>query len=183
MSYKSEALAYSMDKVMEEKWKIKNDQDAEWIIEKTKEQLVESDRYKLALENKIKDLQEKLKKAKEEDMHLKARRDTYLTQYFETIPDEFKKKTKTQEKFRLPSGEIIKKYPGPEFKRDDEKLKDWLVENKMSEYIEVKTTPKWGELKKSTKVAGGQVVLTDTGEIIKGVEVIERPPVMEFKEV
>ena len=34
---------------------------------------------------------------------------------------------------------------------------------------------------KITKVVNGQVV-TENGEIVEGVEVVERPPVMEFKE-
>jgi hypothetical protein len=115
MSYKSEVLAYLMEKEMEKEielekaWKVKNDDDAELIIESTNEELVESARYRLALQNKIKGLEEKLKKLDESDKYLIERRNSYLIEYFETIDDKFKKKTKTQEKYRLPSGEIIKK--------------------------------------------------------------------------
>ncbi len=85
------------------------------------------------------------------------------------------------EKYRLPSGEIIKKYPSPEFRRDNDKLLDWIKANNMNEYIEVKEAPKWGELKKTIQVVGNQVV-TEDGEIVEGVEVVERPPMVEFKE-
>ena len=84
------------------------------------------------------------------------------------------------EKYRLPSGEIVKKYPNPEFRRDNNKLLDWIKANGL-DYVEVKESPKWGELKKITKVMNGQVV-TEDGEIVEGVEVIEREPVLEFKE-
>ena len=52
----------------------------------------------------------------------------------------------------------------------------------MEDYVEVKETPKWAELKKVTTIASGQVIYMDTGEMIEGVELIERPPVIEFKE-
>lgn len=167
---------------MNETWKIKNDNDAEWIIEKCNEDLIEINRFKDSIEDKIKTLQDKLKTLKNEENSIKERRDSHLIEYFETIPEELKKKTKTQEKYRLPSGEIVKKYPSPEIKRDNEKLLSWIKNNKLNDYVEVKETPKWGELKKITQIINGQVV-TEDGEIIEGIEVIERPPVLEFKEV
>ncbi len=168
--------------LIEEAWKIKNDDDAEWLIEEVNRDLVEKARYKLALENKIKNLQDKLRKVEDEERTAIERRNSYLIEYIETIDEKFKKKTKTQEKHRLPSGEIVKKYPGPEYKRNEEKLLKWIKSNKMNEYVEVKKTLKWGEFKKITKVVNGQVVI-DTGEIVEGVELIEKPPVIEFKEV
>lgn len=165
---------------MQETWKIKNDHDAEWLIEQVGKDLIESARYKESLKSKIESLQEKLKRVEEEERQAIERRNSYLIEYFETIPEEFKKKTKTMEKYRLPSGEIIKKYPNPEFKRNNKKLLDWIKANKL-DYVEVKESPKWGELKKITKVMNGQVV-TEDGEIVEGVEVIEREPVLEFKE-
>jgi hypothetical protein len=167
---------------MQENWKVKNDSDAEYIIEKCNEDLMEINRFRLSLEEKLENIKFKLDKLKEEENSIIERRNSYLIEYFQTIDDKFKKKTKTMEKYRLPSGEIIKKYPGPEFKRDDEKLLNWVKSNE-PEFVEVKETPKWGELKKITKVVGNSVVIESTGEIVEGVKVIERPPVMEFKEV
>lgn len=168
---------------MQESWKIKNDDEAEWWIEKCNEKLTETNRFKLALESKIKDLEDKLKDLREEERQAIENRDSYLLEYFESIEDKFKKKTKTQEKYRLPSGEIVKKYPGPEFKRDETKLLGWIENNKLDEYVETKVTPKWGELKKITTIFNGEVVIKNTGEIVEGVELIEKAPVMEFKEV
>lgn len=163
-------------------WKATNDEEAEWLIEKYNEDLIEKARYKLSLENKIKDLQDKLRKIEDEERFAIEKRNSYLLEYFETIDKKFKKKTKTQEKYRLPSGEIVKKYPGPEFKRDGETLLAWIKSNDLNDYVEVKESPKWAELKKSTTVISGQVVFNDTGEIVEGVELIDRPPVIEFKE-
>lgn len=166
---------------VKENWKIANDRDAEWLIDKVNEELIEKARFKESIINKIELLQDKLKKVEEEEQYLIERRNSYLIEYFESIPDKFKKKTKTQEKYRLPSGSIIKKYPQPEFKRNNDELLNWIKANNMKEYIEIKEAPKWGELKKITKVINGQVV-TEDGEIVEGVEVIEREPTIEFRE-
>jgi phage host-nuclease inhibitor protein Gam len=160
----------------EEVWQIKSDAEAEWLIDKVNEDLIEINRFELSLTNKIEILKERLEKVKKEKENKIARRDNYLLRYFEEIPDELKKKSKTMEKYRLPSGEIIKKYPAPEFKRDNEALVKWLKENKMADFIEVKESAKWADLKKSTKTVGSSVVLEETGEVIEGIEVIERVP-------
>ena len=167
----------------QEQWKITNDSEAEWLIDKVNEDLIEIKRFELSLTNKIELLKERLEKVKKEKENKIVRRDSYLLMYFEEIPEELKKKSKTMDKYRLPSGEIIKKYPAPEFKRDNDTLVNWLKENKMNDYIEVKESAKWSDLKKVTKTIGSSVVLEETGEIIDGIEVIERAPTLEFKEV
>lgn len=164
-----------------EPWKIKNDDDAEWLIERVNKDLIESARYKESLKNKIEALEEKLRKVEEEEKLSIERRNSYLAEYFETIDEKFKKKTKTLEKYRLPSGEIVKKYPNPQFKRNNNKLLGWIKQNNLDDYVEIKESPKWNELKAITSVKNGQVV-TEDGEIVEGVEVIERDLVLEFKE-
>lgn len=163
----------------EETWKIKNDEEADWWIELHQEKLAEIRRLKMQLQNKIAFYQEKLDKVLKEEEYIIEKRDGKLAEYFEILDEKDMKKTKTMLKYRLPSGELVKKFPGPQFNRDNDKLTKWLEENQMNEYIEVKKQAKWGELKKITDVVNGMVVLKDTGEIVEGVEVIERPA--EFK--
>ena len=162
-----------------EEWRIKSDEDADWWIEVKGEELAEVRRLKLQLENKINFYKEKLDKVLKEEEYILEKRNGKLAQYFETIDEKQMKVTKTQKKYRLPSGELVKKFPEPQFNKKDEVLTKWLEDNQMDEYIEVKKQAKWGELKKKTKVVGDTVVLEDTGEIVEGVEVVERAP--EFK--
>ncbi len=162
-----------------EEWKIKNDEEADWWIELHQEKLAEVRRLRIQLENKIAFYQEKLDKVIKEEEAIIEIRDSKLAEYFETLDEKQMKKTKTMMKYRLPSGELVKKFRAPEFKRDNDKLTLWLENNGMKEYIEVKKQAKWGELKKKTKVVGNNVVFEDTGEIVEGIEVIERPA--EFK--
>lgn len=173
-----EAIDEHLEEVTEDRWRIKSDEEAEWWIESKEEELVEIRRYKMSLENKIAILKEKLEAAEQEEKNIIQNRDFYLQEYFESIDEKQMKKTQTMLKYRLPSGELVKKFPGPKFERDEEKLTKWLEDNKMDEFIEVKKQAKWGELKKATKVVNGQVV-TEDGEIVEGVEVVERAP--EFK--
>ena len=120
----------------------------------------------------------KLEKVQKEEEYIIEKRDGKLAEYFESIDEKQMKRTKTMMKYRLPSGELVKKFPSPQFKRNNDKLAEWLESNGMDEYIEIKKQPKWGELKAKTKVVNGHVV-TEDGEIVEGVEVIERAP--EFK--
>ncbi len=173
------ALDLNINEVNNEGWKIKNDEDADWWIEVKAEELAEVRRLKMQLENKIAFYQEKLRKVQEEENYIVEQRDGKLAEYFETLDGSQMKNTKTQKKYRLPSGELVKRFPGPQFKRDNETLVKWLEGNGMDEYIEVKKQAKWGELKKKTSVVGGQVVIEGTGEVVEGVETIERPA--EFK--
>lgn len=181
LNLEKEINEYLEDVEETETWEIKSDEEAEWWIEKKAEELAEVRRYKISIENKINLLKEKLDKAKNEEENILVNRDFYLQKYFETIDEKQLKKTKTQQKYRLPTLELVKKYPSPTFKRDDEKLSEWLENNKMNELVEIKKKAKWGELKKLTQIVGDQVVYIDTGEVVEGVEVEERPA--EFKVV
>lgn len=171
--------ALEIQEVENETWRIKNDEEADWWIELHEEKLVEVRRLKLQLENKIAFYQSKLDKVIQEEEYIIEKRDGKLAEYFETLNEKQMKKTKTMMKYRLPSGELVKKFLRPEYKRDNDKLTEWLERNGMDEYIEIKKQPKWRELKKKTKVVGNNVVFEDTGEIVEGIEVIERPA--EFK--
>ena len=96
----------------------------------------------------------------------------YYEPRFMTNPD---KKT-----YKLPSGKVQRRTQQPQFDRDNEALLAWLKQRGMTDYIEVKETPKWGELKQQVQVVGEHVVIKDgplKGEIIDGVEVVHRPPI------
>lgn len=169
-----------MDK---EVWTVTNDEQAEWIIEKCNEELVEIERYEQSINAKIEELKVKLEKTTIEKQRKIDWRNYHLASYFENVDDKFKKKAKTQEKYRLPSGEIIKKYPSPKLERKEQDLLNWIKNSGMSEYIETKEAAKWGELKKKTIINGSTVVFTETGEVIDGVVAVERPPTIEFKSI
>lgn len=168
-----------IDEGEKETWKVEDDLAADWCLDKIREAKAEYNRFEIVINDKIQQLQNRLQKERQKMEQEVSFFESKLREYFETLEEKQLKTTKTMMKYKLPSGELIKKLPGPEFKRDNEILAKWLEDNGMSEFIEVKKQVKWSDLKKETEVVNGTVILKDTGEIVEGIEVIERAP--EFK--
>ena len=95
-----------------------------------------------------------------------------LAEYFATVPH---KKTKTQESYPLKGGKLILKTQNPEYKRNDATVIDWLKKNNMTEFVKVKEELDWAGLKDKTAALDGNIV-TEDGEIVPGIEVVEREP-------
>lgn len=114
---------------------------------------------------------DKIKKVEEDRDFRVAQCERSLQAYFETVPH---KKTRTQESYSLPGCKLVLKTQNPEYKRDDKTIIDWLEKNNGSDYVKIEKKLDWSGLKAKTDVFGGNLVSED-GEIIPGVEVIERP--------
>lgn len=155
-----------------ESFRIDNDEKAEWALAKIREEQAEAQRIMNVCRSMIMHYESEFKKA-EDDLEKKtAYLKGQLEQYFGMVNT---KRTKTQEVYKLPSGTLKRKYPGPQFKRDDEKLISWLKARQMNEYIKVKESPDWANLKKVAQVAGDKIV-DENGEVVEGVTVVDRPP-------
>lgn len=155
---------------------INNDQKAEWALQKIREEKAESERLISLCQNQIKFYQERIDCEKQSLENRTSYLKSKLMEYFQTVK---RKVTKTQETYTLPSGKLKLKYPALEYKRDESALLKWLKERQMEEYIQVKEIPQWGELKKTVQVAGDKVCVD--GEIVDGVQVVERPPVFDVE--
>jgi len=105
------------------------------------------------------------------------------------------KETKTQKTYKLPSGTLKVKYQKPEYKRDEDKLTEFLKKN-YTDYVETIYKPKWAEFKKIVSLNRDPIVDEESGELIdytpyylvdpngkavEGVVVIEREPVFEVQ--
>lgn len=156
---------------------IDNDNKAEWALKKISEEKAEMQRYVNICQTMINEYQTKIQQVQEQFKNKTSYLKNQLALYFETIEP---KKTKTQESYKLPSGILKKKYPGPEFVRDEEKLIEWLKNSNMNDLIKTKELADWATLKKSIKVSGDKAI-TEDGEVIEGIEVQERSPVFEIE--
>lgn len=164
------------DEQQREGWKIENDSQADWALDKIREAQAEYRRFKMVVDDKIQQLQEALEKEKESMERETGFFQSKLAQYFETVP---KKATKTQEVYKLPSGRLVKKYKQPKIKRDNEALVAWLERNDMTELVKIEKKADWATLKKQTEIAGERVISKHTGEVIEGVTAVPQNP--EFK--
>ena len=157
---------------------INNDVDAEKILISLKEQTNDIDRQIEICKQMIDTYQDHIDVYEQKK---KEKLDFYralLNEYFDRVETN---KAKTQESYSLPSGKLIRKLPSIKLVHDGEKLKQWLKENSINEFVEVTEKVKWGEFKKELKVTDNGQVVTADGEIVDGVEVETVPPTFDIK--
>lgn len=164
-------------------WIPENDGQADWLIEVTKADIERLNHLSDQIKEKIETYKNRLKMVEKEKEFIEGNAKHKLAIYMEHhIDPKLLKKTKTQVKYQLPTGEIVKKFPKPKIKRDNNKLLDWVKEKEeLKDYIKVKESVAWGELKKQTEQIGDKVVMKETGEIVEGVELEDREPTIEIK--
>lgn len=160
-----------------EAWKVTDDLKADWCLDKIREARAEYNRFEMVAKAKIEQIEAALKTQKNKMESEVSFFESKLREYFETIDNI--KATKTQATYSLPSGKLVLKQRGPEFVKDDDKLVEWLEGNKLNEFVKVKKSGDWANIKKNIEVVGSKVVSKATGEIVEGVTVVERDP--EFK--
>ena len=145
---------------------IDSDAKAEWAMGKIREAREDRDRWVNWYKDQIKAITEQ---TDFDTMNLER----MLFEYFSTVPH---KVTKTQENYKLPGGKLVLKLQNPEYKRDDEKVIEWAKKSEgFEKFVKVKEELDWAGLKAVTE-AFGTTIITEDGEIVPGVEVVEREP-------
>ena len=81
----------------------------------------------------------------------------------------------------LPFGDLQFRKQQPEWKYDEEKLLKSLKEAELTEYIRIKESVDKANLKKSAVIQDGKVVEKNTGIVLDGVIVEERPEKFDVK--
>ena len=165
----------NMDGTENQRFRIQDDNQADWALRKiarARQNLKKNDETAKVLIDRINCwLDSESDKDNREIQFFTALLQEYFEAQFVFNPH---KKT-----YKLPAGQVQFRMQQPEFKRDDATLLEFLKSREMTDFIETKETPKWGELKKQIQVVGEHVVIKDgkmEGEIIDGVEVVHRPP-------
>lgn len=153
-------------------WAIRDDGCADWAVRKIAEEKAELDRLTELADSQIAAIQEKVEAAKRRYENGTRFLTGKLAEYFETVPH---RATKTKESYRLLSGTLTKKLGSTQMKQDDDKLLEYLKASGNEDMIQTTEKPRWGEFKKRLEVIGGQIVDTTTGELVEGVQLIEKP--------
>lgn len=168
--YEEEAMADNGHSHEDAKFVIDTPGKANWAVRVIKKARQRRDMFNSAAEDEIMRIKAKMaeneKRCDDETAFLLSA----LGEYVETVPA---KETKTQKTFALPNGKLKKKFVSRSFKPDKDKLLEYLEGEE--EYIRVTREPAWGEFKKLLKEVNGAVVRTDTGEIVAGVVIEEKP--------
>ena len=153
-------------------WRITDDGCADWACQKIAEEKAELDRIKALGESQIEKIQQRLDAAQRRYENGTRFLTGKLAEYFETVPH---KTTKTKHSYRLLSGTLVKKIGGSTMKQDDDALLAYLKASGNEDMIQNTEKPKWGEFKKRLEIVGGQIVDKTTGELVEGVQIIEKP--------
>jgi hypothetical protein len=168
-------LQIAREETEQEGWKIDNDDKAEWALTRIQEEENDSKRFVDDCQKRIDIYQKKIEKEQERLNYSTGNLKAQLMEYFATVPH---KKTKTQETYRLPSGNLKLKYGKTQYRHDDKALLKFLQDRDMTDYIKTTQAPKWGDIRKTLVPAGDKAVNQD-GEIVDGVTVEREPE--EFK--
>lgn len=152
-----------MENNVEEGFVIDTDAKAAWALRKIKEARDDRDMWVKWYKDKIAEIEAATDFNTMNLEHM-------LAEYFASVPH---KKTKTQESYTLPEGKLVMKTQNPEYKRDDKAVIEWLKANKPGQFVKVKEELDWAGLKAASGVFGSNIV-DENGEIIPGIEVVER---------
>jgi len=85
---------------------------------------------------------------------------------------------------KLPHGSLQLRAQEPAYTKDDKKIIEWAEQNRPELVITPPQPEKelsWGDMKKTIKVIGRQVTCTVTGEVVPGIEAMERDPKFSVK--
>ena len=160
---------------------VKDDREADYLVKLILRNEREAERlYKIA-ETQIEEINEKRwaiqRELSSKNEFLKRR----LEEYFERLDE--KVTTLTQSSYRLLSGKLIKKKMNPEYIRSDPDIIAFCQDDQdKAGFLKISTSLRWEELKKNVKVIDGKCYLSETGEEVPGINVVERPPVFIVKE-
>lgn len=154
---------------------IGNPDTANWAVGRIKEERARRDIYIEAAQAHIQRLQDQIKEAEEKCENATRFLLFRLDEYLDLLPF---KKTKTQQSFDLPAGKLVRKLPSIDYVRDNDKLTSALAG---TDYVEMKPSLKWAELKKSLTVVDGIVMLQTTGEVLDGIGLEEKPAMFDVK--
>lgn len=162
----------SIPEEQKERFKVTDKDSANWCLRKIRALKAEIEENKRIAEAEIQRIQDWLNEVTEPLERSIQYFESLLIEYHMNIyAEDPKKKT-----IKLPHGTLKARAQQPDFQRDEEKLLQWLKDSGMTDFIKIIEKPEWGALKKNVEVAGDRVVHRDTGLIVEGVTVQERPP-------
>lgn len=166
-----------------EKWIVDTDLKADWVIRKLKELEQEENRQLNLIDSVIQEYKSKKEKIINETQRERSNFESMLIDYIRTNNLNWREQ-KTQKKYALASGDLIIKKAKKDFKRDSNKIIEYMKDKKEYEdYIQYKPSLKWADLKKHLEIIDGNILNKETGEVleIEGLEIETKPEELQIK--
>jgi len=93
-----------------------------------------------------------------------------IIEYYRTLPDDVLHETKTLRKYKVLSGSIVERKPKLILDRDDDALIAYLKDSGKPEFVQVRESVKWADLKNTLTITENGAI-TAEGEIIEAIKV------------
>jgi hypothetical protein len=158
---------------------IDGDSKADWAIFRIAQEEGERTRNKRIAEERIAELEAKISEIEARCERRTAWLRDSLRRYMETLPEKSIKKTKTAQSYILLSGTLKIKRGGLDYKRDNAKLLKWAKERDSS-LVKLTEEPRWADIKALGTAVDG-VFVTRDGELVDGVEVVQKPDTFDVE--
>ena len=162
---------------------IRNADEAGAALRRLKQERAVHDQYCEPLRNRIEKLEQRVRELRGEieqaDNALASKTEIYtgaLRRWFENGAE--RRELKASWRVPLPDGTLVLTKPSKTLSHDDDALLAFVKQNR-PEFVRVKESVDWAELKKHLHVEDGAAYFADTGEMPDGVTVTEKPS--EFK--
>lgn len=162
---------------------IRNADEAGAALRRLKQERAVHDQYCEPLRNRIEKLEQRVRELRGEieraDNALASKTEIYtgaLRRWFENGAE--RRELKASWRVPLPDGTLVLTKPSETLFHDDDALLAFVKQNR-PEFVRVKESVDWAELKKHLHVEDGAAYFADTGEMPDGVTVTEKPS--EFK--
>jgi phage/plasmid-associated DNA primase len=162
---------------------VDNDRRAVWCLRKIKHLKQKQQKNEKLAEAEIEDIQKEIDEVQE---WLDKENEKYQNSidYFESLlyfyTLELRKEDPELKTHKLPFGKLQFRSKRPKWNYDNSKLLDFVSTN-YREFVKVKESVDKRKLKQMTEVVGNKVVVKNTGEIVEGVEVVERNEKFQVK--
>lgn len=159
-----------MEEEIKEGFVIRDDNAAEWALQKIFDEKAELERLKALADSQIAAIMDKVEAANKRFTSRTGYLKQALEEYMLTVK---RKQSKTQESYRLLSGSLILKKPVVKIVKDDTKLLEYVKEHS-PEYVKHTEAVDWAGFKKTLTVSG-DVVVDSNGEVVSCLDVEETP--------
>lgn len=177
-NYNLEIMDFEIEETEEykQRFEINNLESCNWAFRKLAKIKLEEDEIKKVAEKEFERIEawQKQELAKNEDS--KA--------FFEGLLVEYYSKERLENpKFKIstPYGKVSSRKLQPSYEYDNDKFIAWAKENEYSNLIRIKEEVSKADVKKAFKINGNQLLDENTGQIVDGVTVVERPDSVSVK--
>jgi hypothetical protein len=155
---------------------VDDDNKATWCLRKIRHFKSKQDKNRELAEKQINEIKKEIKEVEDwlDDENSKLDNSIeFMESKLYSYAKQLREEDPELKTHKLPFGQLQFRSQRPKWKYDNEKLLDFAEKN-YRDLIKVKKSVDKRKLKSQAKITGGKVIIEKTGEVIEGVEVIER---------